>query len=86
MERKHLQLRTKQKFMANNGFKPSYAMSSKGMMEDCALGCRMKGNVHIISHIKTIKQLWQVVYDMVYGQTLPDLDGIRTDNALLPKR
>lgn len=62
-----VELRTEQKFMADNGFKPGYAKKLEAMMEDRAPGCCIKANPHILSRIKTMKLAWQIVYDMVYG-------------------
>lgn len=60
-------LRMEQKFMAENGFKPGYANALQTMIEEKLPGCGIKAHPHIISRIKTMKLLWQIVYDMVYG-------------------
>ncbi|KAI9076335.1 hypothetical protein K1719_041698 [Acacia pycnantha] len=62
-----VQLRTKQRFMVDNGFKLGYANQLEAMMLERQPDSEIKGNPHILSCIKTMKVAWQVVYDMVYG-------------------
>lgn len=60
-------LRTEQKYMAENGFKNGHAQALEAMMEQKAPNCGLKAYPHIVSRIRTLKQSWQTVYDMVFG-------------------
>ena len=62
-----VELRTNGKFLTDNGFRPGYLLTLENMMNQKATGCGLKGIPHIQSRIKTLKQSWQTVYDMVYG-------------------
>ena len=53
--------------MAENGFKNGHAQALETMMEQKAPNCCIKAYPHIVSHIRTLKQSWQTVYDMVFG-------------------
>ncbi|KAI9082779.1 hypothetical protein K1719_035236 [Acacia pycnantha] len=46
------------------------------MMEEKLLGCGIKATPHIMSRLKTLKRLWQAVYDIVYG---PNTSGFGWD-------
>ncbi|KAI9085174.1 hypothetical protein K1719_032885 [Acacia pycnantha] len=62
-----LTLKVEQKWMADNGFKVGFANALQTMMEQKLPGCGIKATPHITSRIKTLKRLWQMAYDMVYG-------------------
>ncbi|KAI9100755.1 hypothetical protein K1719_024117 [Acacia pycnantha] len=62
-----LTLKVEQKWMADNGFKARFANALQTMMEQKLPGCGIKATPHITSRIKTLKCLWQMAYDMVYG-------------------
>ena len=62
-----VELRTNGKFLADNGFRPGYLLTLESMMNQKAPGCGLRGIPHIQSRIKTLKQSWQIVYDMLYG-------------------
>ncbi|KAI9128553.1 hypothetical protein K1719_000036 [Acacia pycnantha] len=53
--------------MADNGFKSGFANALQLMMEEKLPECGIKACPHITSSIKTLKKLWQMAYDMVYG-------------------
>ncbi|KAI9078722.1 hypothetical protein K1719_039309 [Acacia pycnantha] len=62
--------------MADNGFKAGFANALQSMMEQKLPGCGIKATPHITSRIKTLKRLWQMAYDMVYG---PNTSGFGWD-------
>ncbi|KAI9126759.1 hypothetical protein K1719_002355 [Acacia pycnantha] len=62
--------------MADNGFKTGFANALQSMMEERLPGCDIKVTPHITSRIKTLKQLWQMAYDMVY---VPNTSGFGWD-------
>ncbi|KAI9077630.1 hypothetical protein K1719_040405 [Acacia pycnantha] len=70
-----LTLKVEQKWMADNGFKAGFANALQSMMEQKLPGCGIKATPHITSRIKTLKRLWQLAYDMVYGPNTSDLVG-----------
>ncbi|KAI9079256.1 hypothetical protein K1719_038741 [Acacia pycnantha] len=69
-------LRLNQKFMADNGFKSGFANALQTMIEAKLPNCGIKACPHITSRLKTLKRLWQVAYDMVYG---PNTSGFGWD-------
>ncbi|KAI9079387.1 hypothetical protein K1719_038686 [Acacia pycnantha] len=71
-----LTLKVEQKWMADNGFKAGFANALQLMMEQKLPGCGIKATPHITSRIKTLKRLWQMTYDMVYG---PNTSGFGWD-------
>ncbi|KAI9114907.1 hypothetical protein K1719_013920 [Acacia pycnantha] len=71
-----LTLKVEQKWMADNGFKAGFANALQSMMEQKLPGCGIKATPHITSRIKTLKRLWQLAYDMVYG---PNTSGFGWD-------
>ncbi|KAI9128790.1 hypothetical protein K1719_000273 [Acacia pycnantha] len=62
-----LTLKVEQKWMADNDFKAGFANALQSMMEQKLPGYGIKATPHITSRIKTLKHLWQMAYDMVYG-------------------
>ena len=69
-------LRIEGQYLADNGFKNGFANALKLMMEAKLPGCGIKATPHITSRIKTLKRLWQMAYDMVYG---PNTSGFGWD-------
>ncbi|KAI9072807.1 hypothetical protein K1719_045228 [Acacia pycnantha] len=71
-----LTLKVEQKWMDDNGFKAGFANALQSMMEQKLPGSGIKATPHITSRIKTLKRLWQMAYDMVYG---PNTSGFGWD-------
>ena len=53
--------------MQDSHFKPGHLQAIEGMMVERLPGCGLKANPHIQSRIKTMKNTWAVVHDMVLG-------------------
>ena len=62
-----VELKNEQKFMQDCHFKPGHLQAIEGMMVERLPGCGLKANPHIQSRIKTMKNTWAVVHDMVFG-------------------
>ncbi|KAI9086567.1 hypothetical protein K1719_031428 [Acacia pycnantha] len=62
--------------MADNRFKARYANALQSMMEEKLPRCGIKATPYITSRLKTLKRLWQVAYDIVYG---PNTSGFGWD-------
>ncbi|KAI9072778.1 hypothetical protein K1719_045270 [Acacia pycnantha] len=62
--------------MVDNGFKTGFANALQSILEERLPGCGIKATPHITSRIKTLKRLWQMAYDMVYG---PNTSGFGWD-------
>ncbi|KAI9127301.1 hypothetical protein K1719_001860 [Acacia pycnantha] len=75
-----LTLKVEQKWMADNGFKVGFANALQTMMEQKLPGCGIKATPHITWRIKTLKRLWQMAYDMVYGVNTSGFGWDRTPN------
>ncbi|KAI9112214.1 hypothetical protein K1719_016737 [Acacia pycnantha] len=62
--------------MADNGFKSGYANALRDHDGGQATGCGIKATPHITSRLKTLKRLWQMAYDIIYG---PNTSGFGWD-------
>ena len=62
-----VELKNEQKFMQDCHFKPGHLQAIEGMMVERLPGCGLKANPHVQSRIKTVKNAWAVVHDMVFG-------------------
>ncbi|KAI4346242.1 hypothetical protein L6164_013310 [Bauhinia variegata] len=65
------------KYVGDNGFKPGFLQYLETMIIEKLPGCGIKGNPHIQSRLKTLKNSWQAVYDMVQGS---NTSGFGWDN------
>nr|GEW27231.1 protein ALP1-like [Tanacetum cinerariifolium] len=52
-------------YKADNGFKPGYAMHLETLLKEALPDSGILAKPHIESRLKTMKQDWQVVYDML---------------------
>ena len=53
-----LELKVTNKFISENGFKPRFLNQLKLMMQDKLPGCGLRGQPHINSRIRTLKNHW----------------------------
>ncbi|KAI3779031.1 hypothetical protein L2E82_08467 [Cichorium intybus] len=61
-------------FKANNGFKSGYLQHLENALKETIPNSGIMGKPHIESRIKTMKNDWQVVYDMVNGTNTSGFD------------
>ncbi|KAI4357043.1 hypothetical protein L6164_001018 [Bauhinia variegata] len=62
-----VEMKIANKYVGDNGFKPGFLQHLETMRIEKLHGCGIKGNPHIQSRLKTLKNSWQAVYNMVQG-------------------
>ncbi|KAI4297557.1 hypothetical protein L6164_037442 [Bauhinia variegata] len=62
-----VEMKIANKYVGDNGLKPSFLQYLEMMIIKKLPRCGIKGNPHIQSRLKMLKNSWQVVYDMVQG-------------------
>ncbi|KAI4328675.1 hypothetical protein L6164_021010 [Bauhinia variegata] len=65
-----VEMRVRGKYMVENGFRPGFLGYVEEFMKQRISGCRIKGNPHVQSRLKTLKACWQAVYDVLHGQNI----------------